>query len=254
LGSVRRASPTIPRNRYLALLALVVLVISAVELAAGLGLPLAGSVLGTSASSYFSSSRVISLMTSLGYASLFALMTLESASLPIPSEVVLPFAGYLAFLGVMNLWVALAVSTVAALTGAMVDYILALKLGNAFVESFIRRFGLGRGSLETAEDWFRKRGAWTVFGARFVPVVRSVISLPAGLFKMPVPSFLLFTATGCVVWNAVLIYAGFAAGALWQSVVGNSFSLFVNFVLAAFALVAVTYLVYYALGRRAWGN
>lgn len=250
MSSAGGDSPIVPRNKYVVLLAAVVLVICAFELAAGLGYVPAGS----SASSYFSSARVVSLMTSLGYASLFALMTLESASLPIPSEVVLPFAGYLAFLGVMNLGVAMAVATLAALLGALVDYVLALKLGNAFVESFVRRFGMGRGSLETAEEWFRKRGAWTVFGARFVPVVRSVISLPAGLFRMPLWSFLLFTAGGCVVWNAVLIYAGFAAGALWQSVVGSSFSLFVNAVLSALAIVAALYLVYCALGRRAGRN
>jgi membrane protein DedA with SNARE-associated domain len=235
-------------------LAAIVLVISVVELAAGLGFPPAGSLFGPSASSYFSSERIISLMTSLGYVSLFALMTLESASLPIPSEVVLPFAGYLAFLGVMNLGVSLVVATLAALLGALVDYLLALKLGNAFVESFVRRFGMGRGSLETAEGWFRRRGAWTVFGARFVPVVRSVISLPAGLFKMPISSFVLFTAAGCVLWNTVLIYAGYAAGALWQTVVGGSFSLFVNLVLAAFAIVTASYLVYYAHGRQARRN
>jgi len=249
-----KASAFVPRNRYVALLALVVFFICAVELAAGLGHPIAGSLLGQSASSYFSSARVISLMTSLGYASLFALMTLESASLPIPSEVVLPFAGYLAFLGVMNLGVALVISTLAALFGALIDYVLAYKLGNAFVEGFIKRFGMGRKSLETAEDWFRRRGSWTVLGARFVPVVRSVISLPAGLFKMPILSFILFTAAGCIIWNAVLIYAGFAAGALWQSVVGGSFSAFVNLVLAAFVVVAALYLVYYALGVRSRRN
>jgi membrane protein DedA with SNARE-associated domain len=250
LSSAGRISPVIPRNKYVALLALVVLGVSAVELAAGLGAPLGNPLSGPSASSYFSSGRVVSLMTSLGYVSLFALMTLESASLPIPSEVVLPFAGYLAFAGMMNLGAAVALATLAALFGALIDYTLALKLGNAFVERFVRRFGMGRGSLETAEEWFRKRGAWTVFGARFVPVVRSVISLPAGLFRMPLWSFLLFTASGCLVWNAVLVYAGFAAGALWQTAVGNSFSLFVNIVLAAFALVAASYLVYYGYGRQ----
>jgi membrane protein DedA with SNARE-associated domain len=187
-------------------------------------------------------------MTSLGYVSLFVLMTLESASLPIPSEVVLPFAGYLAFIGGMNVIAALAISTFAALVGALVDYLLALKFGKAFVEGLIRRFGMSHRSLETAEDWFQRRGSWTVFGARFVPVVRSVISLPAGLFRMPLGSFVAFTLGGCVVWNAVLIYAGFAAGALWETVVGNSFSLFVNTILAVFSVVCVGYLVFYAYG------
>ena len=242
------ADAIIPRNRYLALAAAVVLGVSLVELASGYGL-LGNALLGSSAASYFSSARVIALMTSLGYISLFVLMTLESASLPIPSEVVLPFAGYLAFIGVMNVVYALALGTVAALVGALIDYFLALKLGNAFVEAFVRRFGMSHRSLETAEDWFRRRGAWTVFGARFVPVVRSLISLPAGLFRMPLWSFVAFTVGGCIVWNAVLIYAGYAAGALWQTVVGNSFSLFVNLVLAVFAAATALYLVYFAYYR-----
>jgi len=248
MGKSGPAVSMIPRNKYLALAALVVMSFSLVELVAGTGY-LGSDFLGSSASSYFSSARVVSLMTSLGYVSLFALMTLESASLPIPSEVVLPFAGYLSFIGLMNVGGALAVSTLAALSGALVDYFLALKLGNAFVESFIRRFGMSHRSLETAEDWFKRRGTWTVFGARFVPVVRSVISLPAGLFRMPLLSFVTFTAVGCIVWNMVLIFAGYTAGALWETAVGNSFSAFVNLVLAAFAVVTALYLVYYVYGR-----
>ena len=250
LRSAGGAAPIVPINKYLALLSGLTLVFCAVELAAGLGVPIGGASLSQSASSWFSSQRVESLMSSLGYVSLFALMTLESASVPIPSEVVLPFAGYLAFLGVLEPVAAVAVATVAALLGAIIDYVLALRLGHPFVESLIRRFGIGRGSLATAEDWFRKRGAWTVFGARFVPLLRSLISLPAGLFRMPFWSFVLYTVTGCVIWNAVLIYAGFAAGALWQTAVGSSFSVFVNLVLAAFVIVTATYLVYFAYMRQ----
>jgi len=247
LGSAIGVPAIVARSRYLALFAAVVLAVCLLELEAGPGVPL-GGFLGPSASSFFSSQRVVSLMTSLGYVSLFALMTLESASVPIASEVVLPFAGYLAFLGVMNVAAALAVATVAALVGALVDYFLALKLGKAFVERLIARFGLGRDSLEKAEKWFSKRGAWTVFGARFVPLVRSLISLPAGLFRMPLLPFVLYTVGGCVVWNLVLIYAGFAAGALWQTSVGGSFSVFANLVLAALAVISALYLVHYGYG------
>lgn len=241
------AESIIPRNRYLALAALIVMGFSLLELASGVGL-LGNGFLGSSASTYFSSARVVSLMTSLGYFSLFTLMTLESASVPIPSEVVLPFAGYLSFIGVMNVISALVLSTSAALLGALIDYVLALKLGNAFVEVFIRRLGMNHRSLETAEDWFRRRGAWTVFGARFVPVVRSVISLPAGLFRMRLLPFVIYTVGGCLAWNAVLIYAGYTAGAVWQSAVGDSFSVFVNLVLAAFVVVTASYLLYFAYG------
>lgn len=189
-------------------------------------------------------------MSSLGYVSLFALMTLESASLPIPSEVVLPFAGYLVYLGVMNLWAALAVSTAAALAGALIDYYLALFFGSVVVEKFLTLLKVDHGSLETAERWFKQRGSWTVFGARFLPLIRSVISLPAGLLRMPVWSFVLFTGFGCLLWNAFLIYAGYAAGALWQNVVGSSFALLVNVVLGGLVAVSAAYLVYYGYMRN----
>lgn len=188
-------------------------------------------------------------MSSLGYVSLFALMTLESASVPIPSEVVLPFAGYLTYLGLMNLWAALAVSTVAALLGALVDYYLALKLGSVFVERFLSALRMDHGNLQRAEKWFNERGSWTVFGARFVPLLRSVISLPAGIFRMPLWSFVTFTTLGCLAWNAVLIYAGYAAGSLWEQAVGGAFGLLADLVLVALAAASVLYLVYFAYLR-----
>jgi len=239
-----RFGPIIPLNWYLSLLALVVLAFSLAELATSFG-----ALPGYSASSFFASQRIISLMNSLGYVSLFALMTLESASLPIPSEVVLPFAGYLVYLGVMNLWAALAVSTAAAVAGALIDYYLALLLGRVFVERFLRLFNVDHGSIEIAERWFNQKGAWTIFGARFLPLIRSVISLPAGLFRMPLWLFVLFTGFGCLLWNAFLIYTGYATGALWEKVVGSSFALFVDAVFVVLAAVSAAYLAYYGYAR-----
>ncbi|MDV3244692.1 MAG: DedA family protein [Nitrososphaerales archaeon] len=242
-GSV---ASVIPRNRYVAIIAIIALCLSIIELADLFEIPFEGLASGASSSSFFSSARVVALMTSLGYVSLFVLMTLESASLPIPSEVVLPFAGYLVYAGVMNFGAALAISTTAALAGALIDYYLALLLGRVFVEGLLRRFGIERGALARAQKWFEGKGAWTVFGARFVPVLRSLISLPAGLFKMPVKSFVLLTVLGCLCWNAVLIYAGFAAGALWDKVVGSSSSLLTSLLLIAIAVASVLYLAFYA--------
>jgi membrane protein DedA with SNARE-associated domain len=239
----------IPKSKYLAILAFIALGLYLIELSGVLGVPFGGVFQGSSGSSFFSSQRVVSLMSSLGYVSLFALMTLESASLPIPSEVVLPFSGYLVYIGVMNFGAALAISTAAALLGAFIDYYLARILGSAFVERFLRWFRIDHKNLRTAERWFAEKGTWTVFGARFVPLLRSLISLPAGLFRMPLWSFTLFTVIGCVIWNAVLIYAGYAAGSLWESVVGSSFSFFVNVVLAALAAVSALYLIYYGYNR-----
>lgn len=239
----------IPKSKYLAILALLALCLSVIELTGMFGVPFGGVLQGSSGSSFFSSERVVSLMSSLGYVSLFVLMTLESASVPIPSEVVLPFSGYLVYVGVMNFGAAVALSTVAALVGAFIDYYLALVFGSAFVERFLRWFKIDQGNLKTAEKWFAEKGTWTVFGARFVPLLRSLISLPAGLFRMRLWSFTLFTVLGCVIWNAVLIYAGYAAGSLWESAVGSSFSFFVNSVLVALAAVSALYLIYYGYNK-----
>lgn len=236
----------IPRNKYIAVLALIALSLSAIQLTGVVRIPLIGLISVSSVSSFFSSAQVVSLMTSLGYVSLFALMTFESASAPIPSEVVLPFAGYLVYLGVMNLGAAIAVSTAAALAGALIDYFVALLLGRVFVERLLLRLGVGPSALAKAEEWFRGNGAWAVFGARFVPLIRSVISLPAGLFRMPLRKFVLFTFLGCLIWNSALIYAGYAAGALWENVVGSSSNLIGYVVLVAIAMASALYILYYA--------
>ncbi len=247
---VAAAASVMPRNKYLALLALVALCLSVIQLSGVARIPFIGSLSVASASSFFSSARVVSLMTSLGYISLFALMTFESMGAPIPSEVVLPFSGYLVYLGVMNLGAAVAVSTAAALAGALVDYYLALLLGKVFVEKLLLRFGISPSALGRAEQWFEGKGSWTVFGARFVPLLRSVISLPAGLFKMPLRMFVLLTVLGCVIWNTVLIYAGYAAGGLWESAVGSSSNIIGSLVLLAIVAASALYLFYFAYAPR----
>ncbi len=244
------AVSVVPRNRYIAFLALIVLCLSVIQLTGVVQIPFIGLISVDSASSFFSSARVVSLMTDLGYISLFALMTLESASAPIPSEVVLPFSGYLVYLGVMNLGAAIVISTAAALAGALIDYYLALLLGRVFVEKLLLRFGIRPSELERAEKWFGGKGSWTVFGARFVPLLRSVISLPAGLFRMPMRTFVLFTVLGCVIWNTILIYVGYAAGTLWESAVGSSSSIIASLVLLGFAAASALYLFYYAYTPR----
>lgn len=240
----------IPRNKYIAVFALVALSLSVIQLTGVVRIPFIGSISVASASSFFSSARVVSLMTSLGYVSLFALMTVESASAPIPSEVVLPFAGYLVYLGVMNLGAAIAISTAGALVGALIDYYIALLLGKVFVEKLLLKFGIGPSALVKAEQWFGGKGSWTVFGARFVPLIRSVISLPAGLFRMPLRSFVLLTFLGCVLWNSALIYAGYLAGTLWENVVGSSSNIIGYVVLVAVAVASALYLLYYGYALK----
>ena len=237
------AGPLVPRSRYLLALAAVALVVSLLQWSHLVELPL--GFLGGGEGSVISSASLGDLMSSAGYAGLFALMVLESASLPVPSEIVLPLAGYLVSIHVMDFWTAVAVSTVASLVGALIDYYIALKLGRPFVVRAMRVFRVHEGSLDRAEKWFEKSGQWTVFAARFVPVLRTVISLPAGLFRMGLKPFVAMTVAGCLIWSIFLIYAGFLAGSAWSGALDSS-SAAVDVLSAVVAFVAAGYVVYYA--------
>jgi membrane protein DedA with SNARE-associated domain len=253
-----RKPSLVPRNRYLAVCAAVILLLSLLALAGVLHLPSGRSSGGEGAGGSSSSGGglfSLSLFTSLldiGYAGLFALMFMESASLPIPSEVVLPLAGYLVYLGKMNLGLAIIDSTIAALIGALVDYYLALWLGRPVIYGLLRRVGISPSHLDEGERWVDSRGSWSVFIGRFIPIVRTVISIPAGLLRMRLSIFVALTAAGSLLWSALLIYLGYSAGPLWQSAV-NSLSAFANqAALVIIALLCAIYLAYYlgAFGRR----
>ncbi len=248
--------PLIPRNRFLLIIAVVALGLGLLQISHLAQLPV-GSLLSGAAGSILSSASLSDFMTRYGYASLFVLMVLESASLPVPSEVVLPFAGYLVFLGMLNFWLALLVASVAALTGSLVDYYLAYWLGRPFVVRVLNSFRLHRGGLDRAEGWFERSGQWTVFAARFVPVLRTLISLPAGLFRMRMASFVLMTTAGVVAWSAALIYAGYLAGSAWQRAVSSgSVADIFGAVAVIVSLGYVTYFLYprFSSRRRASGS
>ena len=254
---MERARVTMPASRkYLLVIALFALGLSLIELSEVVELPFETLLAGGSSSSFLTTATLVSLMKQFGYAGLFVLMTLESASLPIPSEVVLPFAGYLVFIGAMNFELALAVSVAAGLVGALLDYYIALFLGRSVVNRFLMRFGVRESTLQRAERWFDGKGAWAVLGARVVPLLRSIISFPAGLFRMRVVTFVIMTAVGCLVWSGVLIYAGYAAGQLWELVLGSSSALLATGVVAAVALASALYISYflYEVRRSALGR
>jgi membrane protein DedA with SNARE-associated domain len=172
-------------------------------------------------------------------------MTLESASLPIPSEVVLPLAGYAVYLGKMNLWLAIADGTLALIVGALIDYYLALKLGRPVVYRLMGRIGVSPARLDDGERWIDSKGASSVFIARFIPGLRSVISIPAGLFRMKLRTFVILTSVGSFLWSFILIYIGYSAGPLWQNALGSLSVLAGQAALFIVAGVSILYVVYY---------
>ena len=176
-------------------------------------------------------------------------MALESASLPVPSEVVLPLAGYFVSTIQLDFWAVVVVSTFASLTGALVDYYLAKWLGRPFVMRLLGLFRLHRNVLDRAEAWFARSAQWTVFAARFVPGLRTVISLPAGLFEMSMGRFVLMTVAGCFAWSVILVYAGVLAGSPSTSTFANS-SAVIDGLSGLVAAMSAAYMAYYVYASK----
>jgi membrane protein DedA with SNARE-associated domain len=186
-------------------------------------------------------------VSSWGYSGIFGLMILESSSLPVPSEVVLPFSGYLVSIGQFNFWLTVLVATVAALIGSLIDYYIGLK----GIEVLTKRRILGRtlfsmDQLTFAGKWFDKYGSLAIFLARLVPGIRTLISFPAGAAKMPIAKFLVFTTAGCILWNSVLIYVGYYLGSNWTEVAGISHYI----IIAVTAGLTITIALYLVMRQR----
>ena len=155
---------------------------------------------------------IVNLLYQTGYLGVFLLMVMESATLPVPSEVVLPLGGYLVWQGRLEFWSTVAVATVGSLVGTMVDYGIGYYLGRPAVLRYGRIVRFSEKRLETTERWFGSHGKSVVLLARFVPLLRTLIAFPAGLVKMDVKRFLAYSAVGILVWDIALVYLGFLAG------------------------------------------
>lgn len=154
----------------------------------------------------------------LGYPGLFVLITLESTLVPIPSELVMPFAGALAAAGKMSLPLVLAINSSAALLGSGICYWLGAKGGKPLLLRYGKFIGVRRKDVERTETYFARHGRATILIGRFLPVVRHIISVPAGIARMPLVPFFTQTFIGATIWGSVLIMIGYELGAQWDSV------------------------------------
>ncbi|MDP8022867.1 MAG: DedA family protein [Nitrososphaeria archaeon] len=178
-----------------------------------------------------------------GVAVIFVLMTLESSSLPIPSEVILPLSGYLVSLGKLNLYLVLFAAIAGSIIGSIADYYIGLLIG---IEGIEKRKLISENNLKKAVEWFKKYGAYAVFFTRMLPGMRTLISFPAGAFKMNLFRFILFTFLGSFLWSLVLLYIGILLGNNW----GHAINI-INRVLVPAAIgVTVAFLVYIALSIK----
>ncbi len=193
---------------------------------------------------------VLDVIATFGYVGLALLLVAENLFPPIPSEVVLPLAGFLVGRGDLAFWAALLFSTFGSVAGALILYSLGRYGGRKLVLRYGRFLRVDEESLDRADAWFRRYGDWVVLFARLVPFARSVVSIPAGTMNMPVVRFVALTALGSCAWNALLIGAGVILGANWQRVEAwiGSYS---NTVLIVVAVAAATLLLLRHLRRKA---
>ena len=210
--------------------------------------PVTGLVLLTGAVTDKLVDFATNLIGDAGYAGVFVLMTLESALIPIPSEATMLFAGFKVDDGTLTLFGIVAAGVLGNLVGSWIAYAIGYYGRLELVERH-RVFHANKRYLDWADDWFNRHGDATVFFSRMLPIIRTFISLPAGIARMDGVRFGLYTTIGCVPWTTALAVAGYLAGAHWESVV-SGLRLPTLIVAAAVAVAAAGALWWYVRWRR----
>lgn len=167
----------------------------------------------------FISSYIEAFISAGGYAGVFILMALESAAIPIPSEVIMTFSGYLAYQGIFDLVFISVVGAAGCMAGSVVSYYVGLWGGRPFIDKYGKYILMNHHHLEMAEDWFGKYGDRAVFFSRILPVVRTFISFPAGMGKYDMKKLILFSFVGSLPWCFALAYVGFWLGPHWKRII-----------------------------------
>lgn len=163
------------------------------------------------------SSFVINLISDWGYGGVFILMALESALIPIPSEIIMPFSGFLVWEGRFSFIAVVLWGAFGNLVGSIAAYLLGFYGGRPLIEKYGKYILISSEEIDGAEKWFRKYGDFSIFISRMLPVVRTFISLPAGIARMSFWKFSLYTFLGSLPWAFALTYAGLIMGENWQN-------------------------------------
>ena len=158
---------------------------------------------------------IIYVLGKLGYAGIFGFMFLEGACIPVPSEVILPFGGFLVNKGELNFIIAVTAGTCGATLGSILMYLMGKYGGRPLVEKYMNTLHLSKSKLEKSDRFFQKYGEKVVFFSQMIPIVRTFISLPTGISRMKFKKFVVYTLLGTVVWAFVLVSAGFVMGKNW---------------------------------------
>jgi membrane protein DedA with SNARE-associated domain len=168
---------------------------------------------------------IIGVISTLGYGGIVLLMAIESACIPLPSEIVMPFSGYLVYRGDLQLWAVALAGAVGCVLGSVVAYWLGAWGGRPLAVKYGRYVLISHRDLELADRWFDRHGDITILVGRLLPVVRTFIAFPAGVARMAMGKFLVYTFLGSLIWCWVLAWIGERLGEHWDSL-GNWFHRF----------------------------
>lgn len=192
-------------------------------------------------------------MEQFGYIGVAFLIMIENLFPPIPSEVILTFGGFMTTNTSLSIIGMIIASTIGAVVGAAILYGVGTLLDVERLEKIVDKYGnvlrITKDDIHKADSWFDRHGVWTVFFCRFVPLIRSLISLPAGMANMSFGLFMLFTTLGTVIWNTVLIYLGAAVGSQWETIVAYM-DIYSNIAYALLAILLVAAVVWYIRKRK----
>jgi len=191
---------------------------------------------------------ILSIISSLGYVGIFFMMVLESMVFPVPSELVMPFAGFLASQGQFSLVLIVVCSSLGSIVGSLLSYYIGKRWGYTLVLSYGKYFLIDEEDLKKTVSWFSRRGELTIFVSRLVPVVRHLISLVAGVGKMDIKKFSFYTIVGATIWNTFLAYLGYLLGQHWHEVTQYVDEL--SIVVVVLLVIGCFYFIYRHLVRR----
>ncbi|MGI0007096.1 MAG: DedA family protein [Nitrosotalea sp.] len=161
---------------------------------------------------------VIQTISNTGYLGIFFLMVAESSLIPIPSEIIMPFSGYLASTGKLDPIFIILAGSIGNLVGSLVAYFIGVKLGREFIVKYGKYVLLKKSHLEWTESYFKKYGDRSTFVSRLLPAIRTYISLPAGVAKMNLKKFSIYTFVGSIIWSTMLTYVGTTLGDQWTKI------------------------------------
>ncbi len=192
---------------------------------------------------------ITDLMSSMGYVGIFILMAIESAGIPIPSELIMTFGGYLASTGKINWILAAVLGTLGTGFGSAIGYAIGAWGGKPLVDKYGKYLGVTPDKMVWAEKWFCKFGESAVFYTRLLPVVRTIVNIPAGLLGMNFYKFMGYTLAGAFPWCLVLAYLGYTLGSNWESIMGYA-HIFTYAIGGLVLLVILGAIALYVLVRR----